>query len=148
MEQNYKDKYLKYKNKYNLLKIKIGGMIENNDILTKIKSIGFEFETNKMSPFIIEDNNLKSLGRHKKYLIENYENYIFLVHGDAPGDIYKSPVYLINNIIERGNVNEFLWENESSKLIRINTSVCIDGSFLLAISNWQRNIASRQSNSS
>lgn len=65
---NYYEKYLKYKNKYYLLKnklelnnkleikdnidIKFGGLVDKNIVLSKIKSIGFEFETNKMSPFV------------------------------------------------------------------------------------------------
>lgn len=44
------EKYLKYKLKYNKLKNQNGGMIKENDVLLKIESIGFEFETKFMSP--------------------------------------------------------------------------------------------------
>lgn len=87
IEKNkYFDKYLKYKTKYVELKklsnqFKInkkdnyflnmsGGLISSNEILKKIKSIGFEFETDKMSPFTkiidykTEDyNNAKQFGK-------------------------------------------------------------------------------------
>jgi len=67
---NSKKKYIKYIN----LK---GGYIVNNDILLKIKSIGFEFETSKMSAFNIIGNeyslnNLNFFSNHQINLIKNY----------------------------------------------------------------------------
>ena len=50
----------------NILKNKIGGEISNNEILEKIISIGFEFETGRMIPFIVDNNILYPFGYRKE----------------------------------------------------------------------------------
>ena len=61
----YKEKYIKYKNKYLLLKKiqkQIGGLIKGDDILKKIKSIGFEIESSDISPIILDNTPVGLLG--------------------------------------------------------------------------------------
>lgn len=61
----YKEKYIKYKNKYLLLKKiqkQIGGLIKGDDKLTKIESIGFEIESSDISPIIRDGNTFKPYG--------------------------------------------------------------------------------------
>jgi hypothetical protein len=54
---DYKQKYLKYKMKYlDLISKFNGGFIKRNELLRKIKSIGFEIETSDLAPVIIKDN--------------------------------------------------------------------------------------------
>lgn len=56
----------------NILKNKIGGDIFESDILEKIISIGFEFETGIMIPFIVDNNILYPFGNRKEiHTIEN-----------------------------------------------------------------------------
>ena len=61
----YKEKYIKYKKKYLLVKKiqkQIGGLIEGNDALKKIKSIGFEIESSDISPIILDNTTFKPYG--------------------------------------------------------------------------------------
>jgi hypothetical protein len=57
---DFKQKYLKYKQKYLNLKNLQGGFLHPNDAFRHIESIGFEFETRQISPFIgtIKDKTL------------------------------------------------------------------------------------------
>jgi len=50
MEDLWKNKYIKYKNKYQKLKKLYGGDIDENDILSYIESIGYEFESRSILP--------------------------------------------------------------------------------------------------
>ena len=61
----YKEKYIKYKKKYLLVKKiqkQIGGLIKGDDILKKIKSIGFEIESSDISPIILDNTPVGLLG--------------------------------------------------------------------------------------
>ena len=57
------------------LPVASGGMVEQNDILKKIKSIGFEFETDKMAPL----KKVRNINTHQKNILtgvgigESYE---------------------------------------------------------------------------
>ena len=42
-----------------------GGSIEQNEILSKIKTIGFEFETNQMTHFSIRGDELLDIEKNK-----------------------------------------------------------------------------------
>lgn len=79
---NTRKKYIKYKNKYINLK---GGYIANNDILLKIKSIGFEFETSKMSPFHIVPSEypIEDLNTFNKHQIDLFTDYFAITKEEA-----------------------------------------------------------------
>ena len=79
-------KYLKYKQKYLNLKKMNGGTILENDILKKIKSIGFEFETSDL--FLLSTDNTNIIGRYNMFdisgnQIENGISKSFTLSNDA-----------------------------------------------------------------
>ena len=113
---DYKNKYLKYKRKYINYKSLIGGKIEANNILKKIKSIGFEFETNQMSFFnVYDEKNLTNSDinptTHElfdKQIFDindtNDTNFIFSINYDTPRD--SSPVHNINSLYSSKDIHK------------------------------------------
>jgi hypothetical protein len=75
---DFKQKYLKYKQKYLNLKNLQGGFLPPNDAFKFIESIGFEFETRQISPFIgtIKGNTLtlRPFGYNPTKLIDASDN--------------------------------------------------------------------------
>ena len=89
---DYENKYLKYKNKY--LKLQqnlIGGLIAKYKSLQHIVSIGFEFETNNLSPLLysldihdIHDiEHLIPLDKYYTKEIQKSDNVSFYATGDS-----------------------------------------------------------------
>jgi len=71
MEDLWKNKYIKYKNKYQKLKKLYGGDIDENDILSYIESIGYEFESADILPLTFlknEDKEFIRLGKQDYFI--------------------------------------------------------------------------------
>ena len=116
-----RQKYLKYKKKYFQLKNQYGGLIERNPILEKIMSIGFEFETQQMSPFIKSNRNELRCINDKIKIYSTYDNDIeIFITPDTPmldKDIPVYSVYFINNLCNN-NSNNFLINDGEFRLIK------------------------------
>ena len=92
----YKEKYIKYKNKYLLLKKiqkQIGGLIKGDDILKKIKSIGFEIESSDISPIILDNTPVGLLG--SKLDLERNTHFKSYGFNSISGSIIKVPIHKI-----------------------------------------------------
>ena len=76
----FKNKFLKYKYKNKILENKIGGMITENDVLLKIISIGFEFETKDLSP-------LKRINDELHVKITDEQNRNYMINNDIDNQI-------------------------------------------------------------
>ena len=103
---NYYYKYLKYKNKYinNNLKIKYGGYIHKNDILNKIISIGFEFETPSIVT-IKKENNIPSFKKIIYNINKNIINdYDFQITNDviSYNNSIEDKIFIAYDILKNG----------------------------------------------
>lgn len=111
-KEKYYEKYLKYKKKYLNFK-QMGGLIGKNINQNVIESIGFEFESSCLQPFVfIED--VEKFFPDERYADDFYKNY----------SLYK--LYMKKNIEIVKNTKDKFLMNVSSELAKekANLEVC------------------------
>jgi len=119
MEDLWKSKYIKYKNKYQKLKKLYGGDIDENDILSYIESIGYEFESSDIFPLTFLKNEGKDfirLGKQNYFIqfdpIKFQDKSISpQLFSDTLREGIKGPLDSVLNIIDsniNGSTNIFL----------------------------------------
>ena len=82
MIKNYQKKYIDIKNRYKLLSSQYAGDITSDAILSKILSIGFEFETYSILPLIRIENNLRALNSVTKINVKKNDDVFVDITSD------------------------------------------------------------------
>lgn len=129
MNTNYYKKYRKYKLKYYAEKNNVlsGGDIDKNDVLRLIESIGFEFESADIIPFvdnelwgdiILEEKYLTDVEKYKKYYEEYDKKTLFIAIGakldllEEINDKYKLEINFLSDTLD-------FYSKDSSEIYRV-----------------------------